>query len=215
MSRYRRALLKLFALVPISTAAMAAGARGPGSGTTPPPRQRMPYPGDAPADPAGPQVGGRRLNLDRMLDYLPASIKQSFRASGVALLRDGRLDPALREMAIVRTGWLSRCVYEVYHHAPAALKAGLPRAVLDSLSTAHPAGLSAPQAAVVRFVDELCREASPSDTALRELRRHLADADVVELILVVGLYMTTARVVNTTGIAPEDAALDFGAFLAR
>ena len=47
-----------------------------------------------------------------------------------------------------------------------------------------------------------------SDGILAEVRRHLADDQLVDLIMVTGTYMIVSRLLETTGVERERQSID-------
>ena len=65
--------------------------------------------------------------------------------------------------------------------------------------------LNAREAAAAQFVTELIQKVSPSDAALEEMRAHFSINAVFGIILLIGAYMTMARIIATAGIEVEEA----------
>lgn len=178
--------------------------------------QRIPFPSSqADASPIIPTIAGGTspLNISRMLDHLPPSVRKLFRDTGLSLMKDGRLDPLHRELAILRVGYATGAVYEAYHHRAPAIAAGMPEAWLDQLNRFEPTELTGAALAVVRFVDESLKVARVGGAVLDELLLHLSPAQVIELIVVIGQYFTLSRVISTSGIELDDAVSDLSSFL--
>jgi alkylhydroperoxidase family enzyme len=60
--------------------------------------------------------------------------------------------------------------------------------------------------AVVTFVSEIVEHVTPSDATLAAIRAYYSDAQVFEVIMLVGSYMTTARIIGTCGFGIEEPA---------
>ncbi len=75
------------------------------------------------------------LNIMRMLANSEAGLK-GFVRMGNALLHRCELDPALRELAILRVGRLSRAAYEVFQHERIAREAGVAEEKIAALRDA-------------------------------------------------------------------------------
>ena len=161
------------------------------------PSQRIPFP------PAGEEVlgvYGHLTNGQRIARHLvPGGMGGGGGLSG-ALLRHGVLDPALREMVIVRVGYQTACAYEVYQHRSLALRLGVPSAKLDLLACVDPRGLEEAERVTIDFVDEIIVNNRPSDAVLERLRRQFDDSHVVELVFIVGLWWTLSRLLETAGV---------------
>jgi alkylhydroperoxidase family enzyme len=124
-----------------------------------------------------------------------------------------KLDPVLREVAILRTGYLSHAAYETWQHEASARLLKMTDAQIDANKTGgqHPGVLNAQQQAVLDFTDDVVKNVRAGDAALAGVRRYLNDTDTVDLILVIGAYMTVSRLLETTGVPMEDKPIDWAA----
>ena len=115
-----------------------------------------------------------------------------------ALLRYGTgLPPRLSEIAILVTGRACNSPFEWYAHRLEAEKAGIEPAIIESLLAAKmPEGLSADDAAVVRFAVELNRVKSVSDATYGDALSRFGERTVVELTALVGYYTMVAMTLN-------------------
>lgn len=163
--------------------------------------QRIPYP-EGNADDVG--VYGKLTNGQRISGHLSAEVKAGIGAQSGALLRNGLLSPALREMIIVRTGYHTASAYEVTQHRSLGASLGVSEAKLDALACVRPAGLEADEAAVIAFVDELLTMNRPNDATVAAVRERFTDGQLMEIIFVTGNWWTLARMLETAGI-PIDA----------
>jgi hypothetical protein len=60
------------------------------------------------------------------------------------------------------------------------------------------------------FADDIILNVRAGDVTLAAVRRHLPDQALVDLILVIGLYMTISRLLETAGVDLDDAPLNTG-----
>jgi alkylhydroperoxidase family enzyme len=122
------------------------------------------------------------------------------------------LPPRVREMLILRTGWLWNAEYEYAHHRPLAVRAGLTEAEVDRIAQGPTAaGWSESDRAVLRAVDELRREAFISDATWAELGKDLDIKQRLDLIFTVGGYAMTALTINSFGIPIEPNLIGYPA----
>lgn len=164
--------------------------------------QRIAYPeGDENAT----GVYGKLTNGQRIAGHLTPEIHAGMSAQSGSLLRNGSIDPALREMIIVRTGYQTASYYEVAQHRSLAESLGVTIEKLDALACVRPQGLDSAEASVIAFVDELLTINRTSDAVLEAVRAHFTDGQVMEMIFVTGNWWTLARMLETAGI-PLDAA---------
>ena len=104
----------------------------------------------------------------------------------------------LNEFAIlIQALWTSQVAWTV--HYPLALKAGLPQAVADDLKVGkRPASMQPDEATVYDLCMDLAKDHVVSDATFKEAR---SDQQIVDLIIVSGVYITVAMLSNTA----EDA----------
>ena len=134
-----------------------------------------------------------------------ANILRGSMILGTAILQRSKLDPKLRELAIVRTGFLTGADYEYYAHIRAARRVGVSDAELEAV----PQGASAPvfsetQKAVLAYTDALTASPPKIDDALfQRVRSHLSEAETVELSFTVEYYNMLGRVMVALNVEPE------------
>lgn len=58
------------------------------------------------------------------------------------------------------------------------------------------------------FADDVILNVRAGDATLAAVRSHLSDQAVVDLILVIGLYMTVSRLLETAGVELDQAPID-------
>lgn len=146
------------------------------------------------------------LNIFRMMaggeGLLPAFVRL-----GNHLLYKSKLDPILREIAIIRVGVLSKASYEVFQHE----RIGRGLGMSDRLITAIHAGPDHPgfdelQRLVMQFTDEVVNNVRASDKAFQALLARLSVRELQELTVTIGYYMTVSRFLENFGVDLEDGA---------
>jgi 4-carboxymuconolactone decarboxylase len=131
-----------------------------------------------------------------------------------SLMTQSSLDPKLRELAILRVGYLSNASYELFQHEPFARFVGLSDEQLAAIKAGHRNSpvLDEVQAAVLEFVDDMVANIRASDTTLGKVGQFLDRTQLTDLILVVGQYMAVCRFLETTGVDLDDNAVDWNGF---
>jgi 4-carboxymuconolactone decarboxylase len=123
---------------------------------------------------------------------------------GSYLQKDSKLQPRVRELAILRTAWLSNTEYEWRHHAKIAQDLGFTDAEIVRVATGAPAQeWTEQERAVLLAADELRTEAFIGDATWQRLARHFTAEQLLELIYTVGGYGMTALAINSLGIQTE------------
>lgn len=144
------------------------------------------------------------LNIFRVMAHSGPALR-GFLKLGNALLYKGRLDPILREMAIVRTGLLCGSGYEVHQHEKISRDLGMAPEKLAALRQGPEAPVfSELERLVLRFTDEVTGQVKASETTFRELARHLDEQEMVELTLAIGYYGLVSRFLETMEVEIEE-----------
>lgn len=160
-----------------------------------------------------PQPGQRVLNVTRLWARHPALMK-ALRPLQRHLLFESPLPDRLRELAILRIGWLCRSGYELAQHAWMGIDAGLDRADLQRVTEGPSApGWSPVEAAVLQAVDETYEDHRVADETWATLEQHLSVEQVLDLLSAVGRYWTVSMVLNSTGVQLEDDTPPFEHYL--
>lgn len=112
-----------------------------------------------------------------------------------------------RELAVLRTGWLCQGAYEWGQHVPRALAAGLSHEEIEQVITGpDDSHWSEDDRCVLLAVDDLHFRGVISDAAWGGLARRLDQAQLIEVILVIGNYHLIAWLHNSLGIGLEPGA---------
>lgn len=179
---------------------------------------RIPYPEtDTLPEDIRRSLGASPPNVTRMLAGATPGVHRGFAAFSLSLFQESPLSPQLREIAILRVGYLSNAPYEVFQHEAFARHVGLSDAQIEAIREggAKASLLGEAGAAVVAFTDDLVRNVRPSDATLSAVRDHLGDRVVLDLVFVVGTYMMVSRFLETTGVEIDAAPIDWGGFEAE
>lgn len=148
--------------------------------------------------------GARILNLFRVVAHHPRMGREFLRL-GNAILFHGDLSPRLRELAILRVGYLTGATYEWTQHVHIALRVGVSKEQIDDIGTWPDSSLfDAQERAVLQYADEVVQTVKASDQAFSRLRDFLNERQVVELTITVGYYGMVARVLESLEIELED-----------
>jgi alkylhydroperoxidase family enzyme len=166
---------------------------------------RVPYP-----DPAALSLETREalskmapLNIFRMLaggdGLMPAFLKL-----GNHILFKSKLDPILREIAIIRVGVLSKAKYEVHQHERIGRDIGMSEVLIKAMHTGpdDPA-LSDMQRLVMRYTDDVVKNVRAGDATFKPLAERLSLLEMQELTITIGFYMMVSRYLETFDIDIE------------
>ena len=100
----------------------------------------------------------RKLNVARMMANASEAVFHNFSRLGNALLTKGKLDPKLREIAILRTAKVSGSVYEWTQHVPIAKAVGVSDDQIAAIEKWEAATcFNELERLALRFTDEVAR----------------------------------------------------------
>lgn len=128
------------------------------------------------------------------------------------LLDKGSISIAQRELVILRACAICKAEYEWGVHVAAfAVKAGFTQEqIADTCSESPDSEIWSPeQLALIRLVDELNRTATVSDEAWGNLAVHFSNEQMIEVIMLAGLYHAVSFVVNGLRVEHEKYAPEF------
>jgi len=157
-------------------------------------------------------VSNNPANVTRMLAGASEPVFNGFAALSSAFTLGGSpLPPKLREIAILRVGYLSNSAYEIFQHEALARYVGLSEEQIDAIKSggAAVATLGEAGAAVLAYTDDLVKNVRASDETLAGVRKHLNDTQVIDLTLVTGMYMMVSRFLEATGIEIDSTPIDW------
>jgi alkylhydroperoxidase family enzyme len=172
---------------------------------------RLPYLDRSDVDPQFQDLLARDSNLYRALVHSPNGAR-AFSGLGQFIRRKSRLDPRLREMAILQVGYLARSPYEYSHHIEIGRHFGVSdgdiRAIADE-THGRPSKLEPLAKAVLRAAREMTAELAASDATFRELREGLDNEALTDLVLTIGFYNAVVRMLATLQIDVEEPYLKY------
>lgn len=113
------------------------------------------------------------------------------------------LPPRHREILIIRTGALCDCAYELSHHIPAGLKAGLTRDEVDRLVSGKSGQWDAVETLLVAACEELVSDHFISDATWAGLSQHLSDTALMYVVYTIAQYVQISTLLNSFGVQAE------------
>jgi alkylhydroperoxidase family enzyme len=117
------------------------------------------------------------------------------------LLMRGALAPRDRELAILRGAWICQAPFEWGEHVVIGKRAGLTRDEVERVTQGSAApGWSDHERAVLRAAEELHASANLTDETWGLLARSLDEGQLIELVVLIGQYASTAFVQNALRI---------------
>ncbi len=123
------------------------------------------------------------------------------------MLWHGSLDPRLRELVIMRIGWLTACDYEWAQHWRVASRLGVtPDDLLAVRDWRGYDGFGPTERAVLAATDDVVRDGAVGAASWAACERELGgDTTVlVELVAVIGAWRMVASILHSLGVPLED-----------
>lgn len=145
------------------------------------------------------------LNIFRMMGH-SGEMLDGFVRLGNQILAFSKLDPILREIAIVRVGVLSKAGYEVHQHERISRQIGMDDAKIAAIHEGpEAAAFSDLEKMVMRFTDDVVANVRASDETFKPLQEKLSLQELQELTITVGYYMMVSRFLETFDVDIEGA----------
>ena len=144
------------------------------------------------------------LNVFRVLLHNPP-VAAGLNGLLDTLLWKGRLDVRMRELVIMRIGWVTGSVYEWTQHWRVARSLGVPEADLIGVRDwAGHDGFGEAERSALRAVDEILSTGALSADTWSACQGHLDDATLVELVAVVGNWQLFSVLLRSLDVPLED-----------
>lgn len=148
----------------------------------------------------------RNINLYRLLAHSPRGARSLNTLA--RYIRDGsRLDPRLRQLAILQVGYVTRSAYEYSHHIRISrdfdVSDGDIRAIAEE-TAGRPSSLDPLAKAVVQAARDLTCNLRVSDSTFAELRQGLDDERLTDLFITIAYYNALVRLMAALEIDVED-----------
>ncbi len=149
--------------------------------------------------------GGRVKNIFKTLIRHPEA-RRAFMVWGSYILSAANtLPPRLREIVILRTGFLCRSGYEWTQHVQIGRRAGLDDEDIARIKAGpEAAGWSEAEAALLRATDELHRDQFVTDVTWRALRGHFDEKQCMDLVFTAGEYTQVSMFLNSFGVQLDE-----------
>ena len=156
----------------------------------------------------------RPIALNKALVNSPNAAR-AFSAVGGFIRYGSKLDPRLRELAILQVGWLARSPYEWSHHVKIGHDFGVSEADVQALiddTAGKPTALDSLTLGVLRAAREMNDAGAMSPDTFASLRSTLGNEQVVDLTITIAFYCAVVRVLATLQI---DVEPDYMRYLER
>ena len=147
----------------------------------------------------------RPINLTRLLVNSPGMAK-AFHGIGGYIRNKSTLDSRLRELAILQVGWMEKSEYEFTHHVKIGKEFGVTDEDIQGLfleTEGKPSKLDPLTKTVLKGAREMVRNIGMSDETFAEIKKHLSNEHMTDLVLTIAFYCAVVRVLATMKIDNE------------
>jgi 4-carboxymuconolactone decarboxylase len=128
---------------------------------------------------------------------------------GGKLLDPDLFDARLRELAILTVARLTPgAEYEWIQHVAIAEAVGASAAEIEAVKSGELGGLEPHARLIVSFTTQVVERAAPDDTTLAARRERHSTSEIIQLLLVIGQYMTVGRIMATSQLDLDPALGD-------
>jgi AhpD family alkylhydroperoxidase len=135
---------------------------------------------------------GKITTLYRVLLHsLP--VAKGWEALLTAVRQQTALDPALRELIILRVAVLNRADYEYDTHLPYARQAGISERKIAAVKGADLVDFNDTERAVLDYTDALTRQVQVDDAIFERVRTHFDPRGLVEVTATIAAYNMVSR----------------------
>jgi alkylhydroperoxidase family enzyme len=167
---------------------------------------RLPYLDKSDLLPEHQDLLARNLNLYRVLAHSPRAARSLNTLA--RFIRDGsRLDPRLRELAILQVSYLTRSAWGFSHHVRIGREIGLSDAEIGAIAAetdGRQSGLDPLAKTVLRAAREMTQDLGLSDATFTELRRGLDNERLTDLAVTIAFYNGLVRLLAAMQVEVEE-----------
>jgi alkylhydroperoxidase family enzyme len=166
---------------------------------------RVPYLDKSDLAPENQELLARNITLHRALAHSPNGLR-AFGGLGNFIRHKSRLDPRLRELAILQVGYLARAPYEWSHHVKISRDFGVTDDDIRAL-IAETEGRSSKLEPLTKLVLKAAREATDdlavSEATFAALGKDLDNERIVDLVITISFYNAVVRLLGSLAIDVE------------
>jgi alkylhydroperoxidase family enzyme len=166
---------------------------------------RLPYLDKSDLPPEQQDLLNRPINLMRALVHSPNATR-AFSGLGQFIRHKSRLDPRLRELAILQVGYLARSPYEYSHDIKIGRDFGVSDADIHAViaeSEGRASALEPLAKAVLKAARDMTEDRAIDDKTFAALLRALGEECLTDLVVTIAFYCGVVRLLTTLAIDVE------------
>lgn len=166
---------------------------------------RLPYIEKHQLAPENQDLMKREITLYKQIANSPNALR-AMQPLGYFIRYGSKLDPRLRELAILQVGWLARSPYEWSHHVKIGYDFGVSDEDIEGLkaeTAGKPSQLDDMAKLVLKAAREETTDGKISAPTFAALKARLSNELIVDLVLTIGFYNSVVRVLASLEIDVE------------
>lgn len=166
---------------------------------------RLPYLDVKDLSPENQDLLKRPITLFKCMTHSPNAAR-AFQGLGGFIRHKSRLDPRLREIAILAVGWITRAPYEWSHHVKIGQEFGVTEDDIRGLIAeidGKPNKLEPLAKTVIKAAAEMTKDMAASDATFAELKKHFDNERLTDLVITIAFYNAVVRYLGTMQIDVE------------
>ena len=147
----------------------------------------------------------RNTNLHKLLVNSP-DMARAFNGIGGYIRFRSKLDPRLRELAILQVGWMEKSEYEFTHHVKIGREFGVTDGDIEGMmaeTEGKPTGLEPLAKAILKGAREMVHGLAMSEATFAEIGKELTNEQMTDLVLTIAFYCAVVRVLATMKVDNE------------
>ncbi len=143
------------------------------------------------------------LNLFKAIAHSPR-MGRDFLRLGTAILTKGELSPILRELAILRIGYVNKAHYEWTQHVRIGKAIGLSHEKIQAVKDWGASDvLDDTEKAVLAYTDEVNSNVRASGKIFEKVQGLLGDRQIMELTVTIAYYGAVSRILESLDVELE------------
>jgi alkylhydroperoxidase family enzyme len=166
---------------------------------------RVPYLEQSDLPPEHRDLLARPIALNRAMANHPEA-SRAMTGLAMYIRHRSKLDPRLRELAILQVGYLAKSAYEYSHHVKLGREFGVTdddiRAIGEE-TAGRPSRLDPLARTVLRAAREMTQDLAMSDATFAALEREMTREHIIDLTLAIAFYNAVVRLLGTLQIDVE------------
>ncbi|MEZ5855048.1 MAG: carboxymuconolactone decarboxylase family protein [Hyphomicrobiaceae bacterium] len=166
---------------------------------------RLPYLEKSDLPPEHQDLLRREITLFKCMTHSPNAAR-AFQGLGGFIRHKSKLDPRLREIAILAVGWITQAPYEWSHHVKIGQEFGVSEDDIRALIAecdGQANGLEPVAKLIVKAAGEMTKDLAVADATFASLKGHFDNECLTDLIITMAFYNAVVRYLGSMRIDVE------------